>query len=124
MREAGLAGPAWALTDEAPQAAGAVHAAEGEGGWDGDGPDLSLPPSLCSHVDTKELCGRCPALQGPGLGWWGGTRGSPEGTGGRRGEPREVGSSSSAPDLSFAFPQITLWTTWAIMRTSWPPWRP
>lgn len=45
-----------------------MHAAEGEGGWDGDRPDLSLPPSLCSHVDTKELCGRCPALQGPGLG--------------------------------------------------------
>lgn len=75
-------------------------------GW--DGPHLSLPPSLCSHVDTKELCGTCPALQGPGLGWRDGTRGSDGGTGGIPGRAQGVAWGPPPLTLTFAFPSLRL----------------
>lgn len=82
---------------------GARHTVEGEGGWDGTG--LSLPPSLCSHVDTKELCGKCPALRGPGLGCRDGTRGSDRGPGGTWGAQ---GGWDPSLTLTFAFSSLRL----------------
>lgn len=91
---------------------------------DGTGWLLSppLPRSLCSHVDTKELCGRCPAMQGPRVGCGGRAEmGLGKGNGGHGWEGPE---SSYDPDLCLPSPQITLWITWGTMRTCWPPWKP
>lgn len=65
--------------------------AGGRGGRLGrDRPDLSLPRSLCSHVDTKELCGRCPICRDQD--WGRGTGpGSPGGAGGMHGKARGLG---------------------------------
>lgn len=57
-------------------AAGVYPAARGCAccrGWGGQGRLASESPSpfsLCSHVDTKELCGRCPALWFRSGVWW------------------------------------------------------
>lgn len=94
----------------------AVHAAEGEGGWDGTGlTHVSLLLSAATWTPRSCVVGAHLCRdQAPGGGM---------GLGGVMGA--QVGSSSSsAPDLCFAFRQITLWSTWGIMKTSWPPWRP
>lgn len=58
-------------------AAGVYPAARGCAccrGWGGGQGRLASespsPFSLCSHVDTKELCGRCPALGFRSGVWW------------------------------------------------------
>lgn len=49
---------------------GAVHAAGVGGGQGRLASESPSPFSLCSHVDTKELCGRCPALWFRSGVWW------------------------------------------------------
>uniref|UniRef100_A0A452UKL3 EF-hand domain-containing protein n=1 Tax=Ursus maritimus TaxID=29073 RepID=A0A452UKL3_URSMA len=58
-----------------------------------------------NHVDTKELCGKCPALGGPGLGCRDGTRGSDRGPGGTWGAQ---GGWDPSLTLTFAFSSLRL----------------